>query len=124
MVIPLVGEHNFKHTNDCLKWWELIFRQLPEVNNLTDVSIKVDIASRTLDVLPTGGNAFSWLLLDEVLSNTLKFRLKKFSAVARPLDMSDSTFNLNARFYDEWLKSEVLVDCFEHHRGLSLRRES
>ncbi|KAK0438640.1 hypothetical protein EV421DRAFT_2021231 [Armillaria borealis] len=124
VVIPLVGEHDFKHTNDCLKWWELIFRRLPEVNNLTDVSIKVDVASKTLDMLPTGGNAFSWLLLDEVLSNTLKFRLKKFSAVTRPLDMSDSTFNLKARFYDEWLKSEILVDCFEHHRGLSLRRES
>ncbi|KAK0185491.1 hypothetical protein F5146DRAFT_1165340 [Armillaria mellea] len=124
VVIPLVGEHDFKQTNDCLKWWELIFRRLPEVNNLTDVSIKVDIASKTLDLLPTGGNAFPWLLLDEVLSNTLKFRLKKFSAVARPLDMSDNTFSLNARIYDEWLKSEVLVDCFERHRGLSLRRES
>ncbi|KAK0492306.1 hypothetical protein EDD18DRAFT_1109057 [Armillaria luteobubalina] len=124
VVIPLVGEHNFKHTNDCLKWWELIFRRFPEVNNLTDVSIAVDIAPKTLDLLPTGGNAFSWLLLDEVLSNTLKFRLKKFSAVARPLDMSDSTFSLNTRVYDEWLKSEVLVDCFERHQGLSLRRES
>ncbi|KAK0201374.1 hypothetical protein DFS33DRAFT_980276 [Desarmillaria ectypa] len=120
VIIPLIDEYDFKHTNDCLKWWESTFRQVPEVNSLTDICIKVDIAPRMFHSLPTGGKALSWIMFDEALSDP-KFKLDKFLAVPRPLDMSDITFN--PRFYDDWLKSEVLVECFERHQSLSLRWE-
>ncbi|KAG7442259.1 uncharacterized protein BT62DRAFT_922693 [Guyanagaster necrorhizus] len=118
VMIPLNGEYDFEHTNDCLRWWASMFKQVPEINNLTDICIMVDVAPKTFLLLPTGGKALSWIIFDEILSDQ-KFKLTEFSVVPRPLDFSDIAFNM--RFYDEWLKSEVLVQCFEHHQGLSLR---
>lgn len=119
--IPLDGANDFRRTNDCLWWWTSSLKRIPRQNNITYIHIDVIVDQPTITYLPSGGMATGWIYFDEALSDDNKFRLNRRFGVT-VLRKQNTARPFNTRAYYAWIQSDALVECFEHHLGISLRR--